>query len=131
MNSPFSGFCIPSLFSGFCIPSLFSGFRIYVERNLNYKGSAGVQKATRSMKGMSWRREPSDFKPSLFASQALGVSEAFNLNVTENYVAGDYLYYFGGIDGVWLGLWGTFRVVRQSFGHRYMGIYRKIWECLR
>lgn len=59
--------------------------------------------------GMSWRRELADLQSPLAASQTLGVSEAFNLNVTENYSAGDYLYYFGGIDDAWLGLWGIIR----------------------
>lgn len=60
--------------------------------------------------GMSWHREPADMQSPLAASQTVGVSEAFNLNVTENYGAGDYLYYFGGIDDAWLGLWGIIRV---------------------
>ena len=60
--------------------------------------------------GMSWKRELSDAKSPFAASQTLGVSEAFNLNITEKYGAGDYLYYFGGIDDVWLGLWGIIRV---------------------
>lgn len=60
--------------------------------------------------GMSWRKEPSDPRSPLAASQTLGISEAFNLNVTEEYSAGDYLYYFGGIDDAWLGLWGIIRV---------------------
>ncbi|MDO5338004.1 MAG: multicopper oxidase domain-containing protein [Eubacteriales bacterium] len=60
--------------------------------------------------GMSWRRELQDLNSPLAASQTVGVSEAFNLNVTEKYGAGDYLYYFGGIDDAWLGLWGIIRV---------------------
>ncbi len=60
--------------------------------------------------GMSWHREPSDLKSPLTASQTLGISEAFSLNITEPYGAGDYLYYSGGIDDAWLGLWGIIRV---------------------
>lgn len=60
--------------------------------------------------GMSWRRELADPQSPLAASQTIGISEAFNLNVTEKYGAGDYLYYFGGIDDAWLGLWGIIRV---------------------
>lgn len=56
--------------------------------------------------GMSWRKELADARSPFVASQTLGISEAFNLNVTEKYGAGDYLYYFGGIDDAWLGLWG-------------------------
>lgn len=67
--------------------------------------------------GMSWRKEPSDLKSPLAASQTLGVSEAFNLNVKEKYGSGDYLYYFGGIDDAWLGLWGIIRVHRRYKKH--------------
>ena len=67
--------------------------------------------------GMSWRKEPADLKSPFAASQTLGVSEAFNLNVTEKYGAGDYLYYFGGIDDAWLGLWGIIRVHRRYKKH--------------
>lgn len=59
--------------------------------------------------GMSWRKEPSDQHSPLAASQTIGISEAFNIHITENYQAGDYLYYFGGIDDAWLGLWGIIR----------------------
>lgn len=67
--------------------------------------------------GMSWRKEPADLKSPLAASQTIGISEAFNLNVTEKYGAGDYLYYFGGIDDAWLGLWGIIRVHRRYRKH--------------
>lgn len=67
--------------------------------------------------GMSWRKEPADLRSPLAASQTLGVSEAFNLNVTQKYGAGDYLYYFGGIDDAWLGLWGIIRVHRRYRKH--------------
>lgn len=67
--------------------------------------------------GMSWRKEPADARSPLAASQTLGVSEAFNLNVTQKYGAGDYLYYFGGIDDAWLGLWGILRVHRRYKKH--------------
>lgn len=59
--------------------------------------------------GMSWRKELADERSPLAASQTIGVSEAFNLNIKEPYQAGDYLYYFGGIDDAWLGLWGIIR----------------------
>ncbi|MDD6572310.1 MAG: multicopper oxidase domain-containing protein [Thermoflexaceae bacterium] len=60
--------------------------------------------------GMSWQKEPADIHSPLEASQTIGISEAFNLHVTQNYQAGDYLYYSGGIDDAWLGLWGIIRV---------------------
>lgn len=69
--------------------------------------------------GMSWQKEVVDEKSPLAASQTLGVSEAFNLNVKEPYQAGDYLYYFGGTDDVWLGLWGIIRA------------YDRYQECLK
>ena len=70
-----------------------------------------------NIKGMSWRKEPADIVSPLAASQTLGVSEAFNLHVTEQYGAGDYLYYYGGIDDAWLGLWGIIRVHRRYQKH--------------
>ncbi|MGN0465546.1 MAG: multicopper oxidase domain-containing protein [Lachnospiraceae bacterium] len=60
--------------------------------------------------GMSWRKEVADPRSPIASSQTIGVSEAFNLNIKEPYEAGDYLYYFGGIDDAWLGLWGIIRV---------------------
>lgn len=67
--------------------------------------------------GMSWRKELADLRSPFAASQTLGISEAFNLNITEKYGAGDYLYYFGGIDDAWLGLWGIIRVHRRYKKH--------------
>lgn len=69
--------------------------------------------------GMSWQKEVEDSHSPLAASQTIGVSEAFNLNIKEAYQAGDYLYYFGGIDDAWLGLWGIIRA------------YDKYQECLK
>ena len=69
--------------------------------------------------GMSWRRELADERSPLAASQTTGVSEAFNLNIKDPYQPGDYLYYFGGIDDAWLGLWGIIRA------------YDKYRECLK
>lgn len=43
------------------------------------------------------------------AEQTLGVSEAFNLEIDQPYAPGNYLYYSGGIDDLWLGMWGIFR----------------------
>lgn len=69
--------------------------------------------------GMSWQKEVADERSPLAASQTIGVSEAFNLNIKEPYQVGDYLYYFGGTDDVWLGLWGIIRV------------YDKYQNCLK
>lgn len=62
-----------------------------------------------NLTGMSWHKEPSDINSPDAASQTLGISEAFNIHITKQYAPGDYLYYFGGIDDVWLGLWGIIR----------------------
>lgn len=67
--------------------------------------------------GMSWHKERKELHSPLAASQTLGISEAFNLNVTETYGAGDYLYYFGGIDDAWLGLWGIIRAHEKYQKH--------------
>ena len=69
--------------------------------------------------GMYWQKEVADARSPLAASQTTGVSEAFNLNIRESYQSGDYLYYFGGIDDAWLGLWGIIRA------------YDKYQECLK
>ena len=69
--------------------------------------------------GMSWQKEVADNKSPQAVSQTLGVSEAFNLNVKESYQAEDYLYYFGGTDDLWLGLWGIIQA------------YDKYQECLK
>lgn len=63
-----------------------------------------------NLTGMSWHTEPADPASPLTASQTIGISEAFNIRITKPYVPGDYLYYFGGIDDAWLGLWGIIRV---------------------
>lgn len=59
---------------------------------------------------MSWKKEIADPASPDVASQTIGISEAFNIRVTKQYGSGDYLYYFGGIDDAWLGVWGIIRV---------------------
>lgn len=59
--------------------------------------------------GLPWRKEISDPVSPLVQAQTIGISEAFNLHIDEPYAAGDYLYYSGGIDDLWLGLWGIIR----------------------
>lgn len=63
-----------------------------------------------NINGMSWRKEITDPISPIVAEQTIGISEAFNIRIDDYYGAGDYLYYFGGIDDVWLGLWGIIRV---------------------
>lgn len=62
-----------------------------------------------NLTGMSWKKDSENQTAPDTASQTLGISEAFNIHVTKQYDSGDYLYYFGGIDDVWLGLWGIIR----------------------
>lgn len=62
-----------------------------------------------NLTGMSWKKEVADIVSPNVASQTIGISEAFNIRITKQYAPGDYLYYFGGIDDAWLGLWGIIR----------------------
>lgn len=62
-----------------------------------------------NIEGMPWHKEITDVTSPLVQSQTIGISEAFNIHVDESYPAGDYLYYSGGIDDMWLGLWGIIR----------------------
>ncbi len=66
-----------------------------------------------NLTGLSWKKEITNiFSPDV-ASQTIGISEAFNIRITKIYRPGDYLYYFGGIDDAWLGLWGIIRAYRH------------------
>lgn len=60
--------------------------------------------------GLYWKKEINDLQSPMAAAQNLGISEAFNLRIDKPYGSGDYLYYYGGIDDAWLGLWGIIRV---------------------
>ncbi|MGM9564840.1 multicopper oxidase domain-containing protein [Evtepia sp.] len=62
-----------------------------------------------TLTGLSWRKEITDPVSPLVQTQTIGISETFNLRVDQPYGAGDYLYYSGGIDDLWLGLWGIIR----------------------
>ena len=70
-----------------------------------------------NLTGMSWQREIADPHSPKAASQTIGISEAFNLRITKKYAPGDYLYYFGGIDDTWLGLWGILRAHGHPVKH--------------
>lgn len=72
-----------------------------------------------NLTGMSWKKEVTNSASADAASQTLGISEAFNIRITKQYAPGDYLYYFGGIDDAWLGLWGIIRA------------YAKPQKCLK
>ena len=71
-----------------------------------------------NIQGLPWRKEIDNPDSPLVQAQTYGISEAFNLRIDEPYGAGDYLYYSGGIDDAWLGLWGIIRA------------YDKPQECL-
>ncbi len=70
-----------------------------------------------NLTGMSWKKEMEDELSPDIAAQTLGISEAFNIRITKQYYPGDYLYYFGGIDDAWLGLWGIIRAYDKPQKH--------------
>lgn len=70
-----------------------------------------------NLTGMSWKKEIADPHSPITASQTIGISEVFNLRITKKYAPGDYLYYFGGIDDIWLGLWGIVRAYDHRVKH--------------
>ena len=70
-----------------------------------------------NLTGMSWKKEIEDIASPDTASQTLGISEVFNIRITKQYYPGDYLYYFGGIDDAWLGLWGIIRAYDKPKKH--------------
>lgn len=70
-----------------------------------------------NLTGMSWQKEIADPHSPTAASQTIGISEAFNLRITKKYAPGDYLYYSGGIDDAWLGLWGILRAHDHPVKH--------------
>lgn len=76
-----------------------------------------------SINGMKWRKEIADIKSPLVQVQTMGISEAFNIRITDDYKAGDYIYYFGGQDDFWLGLWGIIRVYKDK-NEKLLPIYK-------
>lgn len=62
-------------------------------------------------------KEITDTVSPLVSEQTIGISEAFNIRIDEYYGEGDYLYYFGGIDDIWLGLWGIIRAHNRRQKH--------------
>ena len=66
----------------------------------------------------SWLKELTNPKSPLVSFQTIGISEAFNLAFTAEADGDqDLLYYFGGLDDLWLGLWGIFRVFNNKVSH--------------
>ncbi len=70
-----------------------------------------------NLTGMSWKKEIEDQASPDTEAQTLGISQAFNIRITKQYYPGDYLYYFGGIDDAWLGLWGIIRAYEKPQKH--------------
>lgn len=60
--------------------------------------------------GLAWKKEITNINSPLVQQQTIGISEAFNIYINQKYQAGDYLYYFSGIDDLWLGLSSIIRV---------------------
>lgn len=67
--------------------------------------------------GMQWQKELTNPCSPITASQTLGISEAFNIHITDAYCEGDYMYHFGGIDDIWLGAWGIIRAYAAPNSH--------------
>ncbi|WP_242824134.1 multicopper oxidase domain-containing protein [[Clostridium] dakarense] len=67
-----------------------------------------------NINGMKWRKEITDNQSTLVQTQTMGISEAFNIKITDDYLPGDYMYYFGGQDDLWLGLWGIIRAYKEE-----------------
>lgn len=67
-----------------------------------------------NINGARWRARPFLPNSPLVAAQSIGISEAFNAQFTlANGLDGrtrDHLWWFGGMDDLWLGLWGLIRV---------------------
>lgn len=67
-----------------------------------------------NINGMKWKKEITDKRSTLVQAQSIGISEAFNIRIEDEYEAGDYLYYFGGQDDLWLGVWGIIRAYKDE-----------------
>ncbi len=88
-----------------------------------------------NINGLKWRKEITDKNSPLVQAQTLGISEAFNIRITDDYKAGDYIYYFGGQDDLWLGLWGIIRAYKKKtdkllpIDNCKLGLLQKIKSC--
>ncbi|OEU41713.1 copper oxidase [Methanosarcina sp. Ant1] len=79
--------------------------------------SAHEEQHAFNITGMSWKKEITDPVSPIVQEQSIGISEAFNIRIDEEYSTGDYMYYFGGIDDIWLGLWGIIRAHETKQKH--------------
>ena len=83
--------------------------------------------------GHVWREQPEDaFSRIIPERGAIGVGNKFEIELLGGASCpGDYLYRSGNLAwDVEFGMWGIFRVVKQSLGCRCRGIYRKIFDRL-
>lgn len=66
-----------------------------------------------NINGVRWQQAPFQSQSPYVAAQSVGLSEAFNMvfdaDIDDGYTR-DHLYWMGGIDDFWLGLWGLIRV---------------------
>nr|MDD6334886.1 multicopper oxidase domain-containing protein [bacterium] len=67
--------------------------------------------------GLPWKKEIGNRLSPLVQEQTIGISKAFNVHIDRQYEAGDYLYHFGAVDDLWLGLWGIIRAYRKPQAH--------------
>lgn len=67
-----------------------------------------------NMNRYNWHRERGDLDSPVANDQHIGISEAFTFEFVLESLSGeddfDVLYYSGGIDDIWLGVWGLMRV---------------------
>jgi FtsP/CotA-like multicopper oxidase with cupredoxin domain len=98
-------------------------FRGYAGDPVRIRKIQGAQEEQHSfvLHGHRWRRDPVAPNTPWVSTQVLGISEAFNYCFPLSGQRGDdrdYLWYFAGIDDLWLGLWGMLR----SYGSRVPGL---------
>lgn len=65
-----------------------------------------------------WHRERRNVENKLVQQQHIGISESFTAEFAiEGDGDFDMLYYYGGIDDIWLGLWGILRTFKNKVPH--------------
>jgi hypothetical protein len=91
----------------------------YARDNVKLRVIQGSQEEQHlfAVHGMRWREEPDDPGSPLVAAQTIGISEAFNAEVTgfdckrtDTPCRGDHLYGGTSLDDLWNGMWGILRV---------------------
>jgi manganese oxidase len=65
-----------------------------------------------------WRDERPDLDSDVVQQKHIGISEVFTFEFDiEGEGDFDMLYHFGGVDDIWLGLWGIIRTYKERVGH--------------